>query len=77
MAGIHQKLREHGREQLAAIARGDPDAPQVSAEEFRAGFERYVNEWLAHTGKAHPGAPFKMGFTSEGSGRPTHGPAGA
>jgi hypothetical protein len=74
MADIRQKLRQHGRQQLAAIARGDPDAPQVSAEEFRVGFERYVNEWLANTGQAHPGAPFKMDFTSEG---PRHGPAGA
>jgi hypothetical protein len=48
MGDIRQQLREQGREQLAAIARGDPDAPQVSAEEFRAGFERLqVRERMA------------------------------
>ena len=63
MTDIRQQLREQGREQLAAIARGDPAAPQMSADEFRVGFEQYVNEWLAHTGQAHPGAPFKMEVT--------------
>jgi hypothetical protein len=63
MTDIRQQLREHGREQLAAIARGDPDAPQMSADEFRVGYERYVNDWLAHTGQAHLGAPFKLEFT--------------
>ena len=70
MTDIRQQLREQGRQQLAAIVRGDPAAPQMSADEFRAGFERYVNEWLAHTGHAHPGAPLKMDCSC-------HGPAGA
>ena len=52
-----------GREQIEAIGRRDPDAPQMSVEEFRVGFEQYVNDWLAHTGQAHPGAPFKMEVT--------------
>jgi hypothetical protein len=61
MADIRQQLREHGREQIEAIGRRDPEAPQMRLEEFRVGFEQYVNDWLAHTGQ---GAPFKMEFTS-------------
>ena len=42
MDDIRQQLREQGRQQLAAIARGNPAAPQMSADEFRVGFEQYV-----------------------------------